>query len=269
MNAKISILMGIYNCAGTLAEAIDSILSQTYTNWELILCDDGSSDDTYAIAQDYQNRFPDKIILLKNEKNMGLNYTLNHCLEHATGEFIARMDGDDISLPHRFETELVALEAEPDLDVVSCSMIYFDDDGDFGGNTQVCTYPQKEMLVRGTVHCHAPCMVRTETMRKVNGYSVDPKLLRVEDWHLWIKIYAAGGKGKNLTEPLYKMRDDRNAAARRKFRYRINEAHVAAFAVKTLNLPKWKYIYVLRPILVGLLPGFVYRFLHKQKLRAK
>ncbi len=269
MNARISILMGIYNCASTLPEAIDSILAQTYTNWELILCDDGSNDDTYALAQSYQSRFPEKIILLKNEKNMGLNYTLNHCLEHATGTYIARMDGDDISLPHRFETEIAALEAEPDLDVVSCSMIHFDEDGDYGGSAQITTYPQKEMLVRGTVHCHAPCMVRTETMRKVGGYSVDPKLLRVEDWHLWLKIYAAGGKGKNLAEPLYKMRDDRNAASRRRFRYRIHEAYVAILAVKLLKLPKWKYIFALRPILVGLLPGFLYRFLHKQKLRAK
>lgn len=269
MEKKISVLMGIYNCADTLAEAIDSILAQTYTNWELILCDDGSSDDTYVIAQDYQNRFPDKIILLKNEKNMGLNYTLNHCLEYATGEFIARMDGDDISLPHRFATELAVLEAEPDLDIVSCSMIHFDEHGDYGKSTKNTAHPQKELLVHTTIHSHAPCMLKAETMRKVGGYSVDPKLLRVEDRHLWIKIYATGGKGKNLSEPLYKMRDDRNAANRRKFCYRLNEAYVAAFAVKTLKLPKWKYIYVLRPILVGLLPGFVYRFLHKQKLRAK
>ena len=112
-------------------------------------------------------------------------------------------------------------------------------------------------------------MLRAEMMRKVGGYSVDSKLLRVEDRHLWIKIYAAGGKGKNLAEPLYKMRDDRNAASRRKFRYRLNEAYVASLAVKLLKLPKWKYIFMLRPILVGLLPGFLYRFLHKQKLRTK
>ena len=66
MAAKISILMGIYNCAGTLAEAIDSILAQTCTDWELILCDDGSKDDTYAVAESYRARYPDKIILVKN-----------------------------------------------------------------------------------------------------------------------------------------------------------------------------------------------------------
>ena len=66
--ARISILMGIYNCAPTLAEAIDSILGQTYTDWELILCDDGSKDNTYQIAEQYKKQHPDKIILLKNEK---------------------------------------------------------------------------------------------------------------------------------------------------------------------------------------------------------
>ena len=77
---KISVLMGIYNCAETLGAAIESILAQTFTDWELILCDDGSSDDTYAVAEGYQQQYPEKIKLLKNEKNMGLNYTLNHSL---------------------------------------------------------------------------------------------------------------------------------------------------------------------------------------------
>lgn len=269
MAARISVLIGIYNCAETLPEAIDSVLEQTYSDWELILCDDGSTDDTYAVAENYRNRHPDKIILLKNEKNMGLNYTLNHCLKHASGEYIARMDGDDISLPTRFEKELAVLEENPTLAVVSCPMIYFDENGEFGRGGRVCEYPMKEMLVHGPVHCHAPCMVRGEVMRGVGGYSVDRKLLRVEDWHLWLKIYARGGQGRNLTEPLYMMRDDRNAASRRKFRYRLNEAHVSALAVNMLGLPKWKYIFVLRPILVGLLPGPVYRYLHKKKMNTK
>ena len=70
MNKKISVLMGIYNCADTLPETIDSILAQTYTNWELIMCDDGSKDDTLTIAQSYVEKFPQKIKVIQNEKNM-------------------------------------------------------------------------------------------------------------------------------------------------------------------------------------------------------
>lgn len=267
--ANISVIMGIYNCAATLPEAIDSLLAQTYTDWELIMCDDGSTDDTYAVAEEYHSRFGDKIVLLKNERNMGLNYTLNYCLEHAQGRYIARMDGDDVSLPERFAREVAALEAEPELAVVSCPMIYFDETGDYGAGSEGSEYPVASQLVHGPVHCHAPCMMRAEVMRSVGGYTVDKRLLRVEDWHLWLKIYAGGGRGKNLPEHLYKMRDDRNAASRRKFKYRLNEAHMAALAVKTLGLPKWKYVFVLRPILVGLLPGPVYRYLHKKKMQAR
>ena len=198
---------------------------------------------------------------------MGLNHTLNHCLQHATGEYIARMDGDDISLPERFEKELNFLQTHPEYAIVSCPMIYFDENGDFRTGGCACREPQPAMLVRGTVHCHAPCMVRAEAFQSVGGYSVDKKLLRVEDWHLWMKLYAAGYRGYNLNEPLYKMRDDRAAANRRKFKDRFNEVHVCCLVIKTFHLPFWNYIFALRPILVGLLPGPVYHFLHRRKLK--
>ena len=264
---KISILMGIYNCSATLPAAIDSILAQTYQNWELILCEDGSSDDTYAVAERYQKAYPHKIILLRNPQNMGLNYTLNRCLEQATGEYSARQDGDDVSLPERFAVELAALEADKSLAVVSCPMIYFDESGDWATGSVSSEYPSPEQLVRGTVHCHAPCMVRTEVMRAVGGYSVNKRLLRVEDWHLWLKVYAAGYRGRNLTQPLYKMRDDQNAASRRKFRYRLNECYVSISAIKALHLSPKNYVFALRPILVGLLPMPLYQWLHQKKLK--
>lgn len=263
---KISILMGIYNCGETLPEAIDSILKQTYQNWELILCDDGSADDTYAVAESYREQYPEKIILIRNDRNMGLNHTLNHCLQCATGEYVARMDGDDISLPERFEKELSCLEAHPEYAIVSCPMIYFDETGDWQVGRTRREEPTPEMLVHGTIHCHAPCMIRTEAIREVGGYSVDRKLLRVEDWHLWMKLYAAGYRGRNLTEPLYKMRDDQAAAGRRKLRYRFNEAYVSLLAIKTFKQPAWKCVYALRPVMVGLLPMPLYHHLHRKKL---
>ena len=266
MTKRISILMGIYNCAATLPEAIDSILAQTCTDWELILCDDGSTDNTYAVARDYQSRYPDQIKLLQNERNMGLNHTLNRCLAAAEGEFIARMDGDDISLPHRLETELAFLQSHPEYAIVSSRMIYFDENGDWGAGGIMTAIPEASQLVHGTIHCHAPCMVRREAMAQVGGYSEDKKLLRVEDWHLWMKLYAAGYRGYNLSEPLYKMRDDRAAYRRRKFRYRLNESYVSRLAVKTFHLPIWMNLYTLRPIIVGLLPSFIYNILHKKRL---
>lgn len=264
--AEISVIMGIYNCEATLDEAIQSILNQSFADWELILCDDGSEDHTLQIAQKYQRKYPEKIVVLKNERNLGLNETLNRCLSAATGEFIARMDGDDLCEPERFEEELRFLKENPEYAIVSTDMSYFDETGTWGRISHP-TFPQRKDFLIGSPFCHAPCMVRKEAYDAVGGYSVDKKLLRMEDYHLWIKMYAKGFKGHNIGKIMYKMRDDRNAYNRRKFKYRLNEAYVRLLAVKELKLPVYGVIYALRPILVGLLPKKIYDLLHKRYLK--
>lgn len=261
----ISVIMGIYNCEDTLREAIDCILNQTVKEWELILCDDGSTDRTYDIVKEYKNNYPEKIVVLRNETNRGLNYTLNRCLNKSQGKYIARMDGDDRCVPERFEKELEVFEKEPDIAIVSSDMEFFDENGCWGRVSHP-EYPERNDFVYGTPFCHAPCIVKREAYYKVRGYSVANWLLRVEDYHLWIKMYEAGYKGKNIHLPLYQMRDDRNAYARRKFKYRINEALVKLYAVKSLRLPIWKSVYAIKPILVGLMPAKLYDYLHKRRL---
>lgn len=262
---RISVIMGIYNCAPTLAEALDSLLAQTYQNFKVIMCDDGSTDETVEVAGKYVDLYPGKFMLIKNERNMGLNYTLNHCLEYADTEYIARMDGDDVSLPERFEKEIDYLDEHPDISIVSSPMIYFDENGDYkkggGGNR----YPDKNDFINGTPFCHAPCMVRSEAYMAVGGYSVDRRLLRVEDYHLWFKMYAKGYRGYILPEPLYKMRDDRNAAVRRTLRNRVNEYYVRKIGYRMLHIPWYRQLYMFRPLLIALLPDFIYNYLHRGK----
>ena len=262
--AQISVLMGIYNCAPTLSEALDSLLTQTCQDFKVIMCDDGSKDNTIEVAQSYVNKYPEKFLLIKNERNMGLNFTLNHCLDYADTEFCARMDGDDISLPHRFDLELEFLKNHPEYAIVSGPMIYFDETGEFRrgrGRGEVKPID----FIHGSPFCHAPCMIRTEAYKAVGGYTVDKKLLRVEDYHLWFKMYAKGYRGFMLPDPIYAMRDDRNATARRTFSKRLNVSRVMRWGFRQLNLPFWTQIYSLRPILVGLLPKGIYSYLHKCK----
>ncbi len=261
----VSVIMGAYNCADTIGEAIDCIVRQTFQNWELIIADDGSSDDTYEVVASYAKRYPEKIRLLKNETNRGLNYTLNRCLAQARGDLIARMDGDDICDPKRFEIEITALDENPDIDIVSTDMEFFDAQGTWG----VIRHPERpkpQDFIKESPFCHAPCMVRKSAYDAVGGYSEDPKTLRVEDYDLWIRMYAAGLRGMNIHLPLYAMRDDRNAYKRRKFIYRINEAYVKKTAIRKLGLPAVNYVLALRPVIVGLLPEAVYRRLHRKRL---
>ena len=260
--ARISVLMGIYNCAPYLQEALDSLYTQTCQDFKIILCEDGSSDDTYEVAKEYAKRH-DNIILIRNEKNMGLNYTLNRCLELADTEYCARMDGDDVSLPTRFEKEVRFLDEHPEYAIVTTPMKYFDEEGIFrvgkGGRE-----PKLTDFPKASPFCHAPCMVRREAYESVGGYSVSERLLRVEDYHLWIKMYAKGFRGYTLDEPLYMMRDDRNAYRRRTLKGRINEAYVKHLACKMLNLPFYYHIYCLRPLLLAVTPEWIYNILHKR-----
>lgn len=256
--------MGIYNCGSTLVEALDSLYAQTCQDFKIVLCEDGSSDDTYEVARQYAARH-DNITLLRNERNMGLNITLNRCLALADTEYVARMDGDDISLPERFEKEINFLDAHPEYAVVSCPMKYFDKDGIHRVNTSAYTNPTKMNLIYGSPFCHAPCMARTAAFKAVGGYSEAKRYLRVEDYNLWTKLYAAGYKGSNLQEPLYMMRDDRNAARRRTLRARWNSTLSKFEAYYRLGIPLKYYPKALYPLMIGLLPNSLYVYLRKRK----
>lgn len=260
--------MGIYNCASTLCEAIDSILGQTFTDWQLVLCDDGSSDETYQLASMYQKQYPEQIILLKNPKNMGLNYTLNRCLAHSEGKYIARMDGDDISLPTRLEEEANFLDLHPEYAIVSTPMIFFDENGDWGKCSCIEKPCKQDFIKHSPVHCHAPCMIRREAYLHVGGYTEDNRMLRFEDVNLWYKLYAHGYLGYNLDTPLYKMRDDRAAVSRRGLRSRMNGVYVTYVGFKLFHFPWYLYSYVvldfLKHFIKGVIPKRLYLKFHKR-----
>ena len=267
MKGKISVLMGVYNCAETLIGAVQSIQNQTYPNWELILCDDGSSDETFDLCRRMAQE-DSRIILLKNERNLGLNKTLNRCLSAATGEFVARMDGDDESLPQRFEQQIAFLTAHPEFQIVSSPMILFDETGEWG-QTHVPEFPRAEDIVAGTAINHAPVMVRKTALDTVGGYSEEKHTLRVEDVDLWIRLYGAGFRCHNIQQPLYRMRNDRNALARRKYRYRINSVRVRLRGCKQLSLGPKSCLKALKPMLHGLVPAKIRSKIRKIQGKSK
>ena len=266
MKKKISILMGIYNCADTLEQAVASIQKQTYTNWELILCEDGSCDNTFEVAQALAEK-DSRIILLRNEKNVGLNATLNRCLAAATGEYIARMDGDDDCLPERFEKQIGFLENHPEYQIVSSAMVLFDETGEWGQVT--CPeYPQPEDTVGKTAFCHAAVMLKKDAMDAVGGYTEGPRMLRVEDVNLWIKLYTAGYRGYNIQKPLYRMRNDQNALNRRKYIYRVNSVYVRLQGCWMLKLGPRSYLKACVPMINGLVPAKLRQWIRKQQRKS-
>lgn len=262
-NEKISVLMGIYNCKTTLEQAVESIKKQTYTNWELIICDDGSTDGTLELAKRIQ-KTDERIIVLSNEKNYGLNKTLNNCLSNAHGKYIARMDGDDDCSPDRFAIQIDFLEKHQEYAIVSSPMILFDEQGEWG-ETKAIEKPTASDVVCGNPICHAPVMMRKECMDRVHGYTEDKKMLRVEDVNLWIKLYAAGYKCYNLQVPLYRMRNDKNALSRRKYKYRINSTYVRLLGCRLLRLGPGCYLKAFSPMVIGLIPAWLRNRIRRMK----
>lgn len=234
---SISVIMGIYNCADTLPQAIDSILAQTYSNWELILCDDCSTDDTYAVAKRYAEKYPQKIKLLKNSENSRLAYTLNHCLAAASGELIARMDGDDYCAPDRFEKQVRFLREHPEYDLVGTSMRRFS-----GGELHDVVYKPEQVdkySMRSIVPFnHATILTYRAVYDRLNGYTVSERTKRAQDYDLWFRFFHAGFRGCNLREPLYFVREDMNAIRRRTFRVRWNAYKTTRIGFRLLGFPR-------------------------------
>ncbi len=235
---KISVIMGIFNCAGTLSAAIDSILAQTYSNWELIMCDDASTDNTYDIAKAYQEKYPDKIILVRNDVNSKLAFSLNHCLKFATGKYIARMDGDDMSAPERFETQLSFLKSHPGVDLVGTAMKRFDGDK-FADVVKGIDNPDKYTLRKHVPFNHATIMTYKYVYDALEGYTVSERTILAQDYDLWFRFYYAGFTGVNLSEVLYFVRENLSAIKRRTFKSRWNSFKTTKFGFKLLNYPKW------------------------------
>lgn len=270
---KVSVIMGVYNCGSTVAEAIDSILSQTYTDWEMIICDDASTDNTYEIVRSYVDKYPNKIILLKNENNVGLNITLNNCIAQAQGEYLARMDADDISLPTRFEKEVKFLDTHSDFALVSSSYILFDEEKEWGHDNAKKAPTKQDFINNITCFCHPATMMRRSAMLDVGCYSIERVFLRYEDCNLWHKMYGKGYKGYNIQEYLYKYRENAETLARRTLKHRINGAKVKYIGFKLMDIPK-KYYYAIvirfaKDLILGIVPRRVYTFLHKSRIEKK
>ena len=253
IKSLVSVIMPVYNCETTVGEAIESILQQTYSNIQLVICDDCSTDKTYQIVKSYKEQFPDKIILLQNKENQKMHSSLNHCLQYAEGEFIARMDGDDISADSRIEKQVLFLRSHPDIDEVGCGYFRFDEDGEFGRVMSPALHDRKQMRF-GVPSCHACIMMRKKVYDTIKGYKVCKRTERCEDLDMWFRFYAAGFRGANLQEYLYKVRDNRTALKRRKFRYDVDAVRTNLIGYKLLNYPLYLYPLAFRQIVSHMIP---------------
>lgn len=251
---KVSVIMGVYNTGKKeiLEKAINSILNQTFKDFEFIICDDGSTDDTLKLIQEICKN-DNRVIIIKNEKNMGLAYTLNKCLEIAKGEYIARMDADDESLLNRFEKQVEILEQNSDIGVVNCNINVFDNEGIYGERIYNENITKKDFLLNNPI-VHPAVMVRKKAYDLVKNYRDINITYRNEDYDLFMRMQINNIKMYTIQDKLFNFREDKNSYGRRKYRYRINEYKVKLENFKKMGfIPKY-YLYCLKPLIVGIIP---------------
>lgn len=251
---KVSVIMGAYNVAALdiFPQAVESILFQTFRELELIICDDGSTDDTWQYLEEFARR-DNRIRLIRNRQNEGLAASLNRCIALAQGMFIARQDADDLSVPTRLEKQIAFLERHPEIDFVGSNCDLFDGGG-IWRNRRFPERPGSKDFLFTLPFIHGSLVFRREALCT---YKVSRKTLRTEDYELLMRLYAQGKQGANLPERLYLFQEDRAARKRRKFRYRIDEARVKWDGFRELGLMPGALPYVIKPIIVGMIPQTV------------
>ena len=259
--------MGMYNTPTKeiLAKSLNSILNQTFNDFELIICNDGSKNDCIMWAKEICKNDV-RVRFIENEKNMGLAYTLNHCLKEAKGEYIARMDDDDESHLDRFEKQVEFLDRHPDIGLVACNMNLFDDKRGIWGLRTYNEYVKAESFLYRVAVAHPTIMARREAYDLVGGYRDIPKTLRVEDYDCFMRMFARGVKMYNFQEPLLNYREDSNCAKKKKYKYRFNEIYVRKNGFKELKILSLKnYLYVYKPLIAGLIPQKIIKKFQKNK----
>jgi len=260
--SKVSVIMSTKNGEQYIEDALNSLLTQTIENLQIIVVDDGSTDNTLNILNQYKSKC--HLVILHNSRSMGLAYSLNLALKYADGEYVARMDDDDISLPERLRKEKLFLQNNTEYDFVGSGAAMFDENGVFG-KWQPKTKISLKELFKGTVYIHPTVMFRTKALKAVEGYSTALEMNRIEDWNLWLNLYFNGFKGYNIPEVLFKYRETSGSFKKRNFKRRINQFAMLKFWRKKMKLKGIYRIIPYIPLIKGIVPQKLIQIYHKHK----
>lgn len=203
---RVSIIIPTYNCERFLVRAVDTALAQSYTDHEIIVVDDGSTDGTAELITQYEGR-----IRYYRQLNRGVSAARNLALEYSTGEFIAYLDADDMWYPHKLETQIAFLDSHKECGFVHTEVSVIDEDDKilhvcFNQETQR-SVPQGNCLTALLSRCHIQTltvMERRQCLDRIGGF--DERLPIAQDYHHWIKVVGGGYAIGYIAEPLGKYR---------------------------------------------------------------
>jgi len=237
---KLSIVTCIYNTEKYLKESLDSIFSQTFRDFELILINDASTDNTGKIIQTYEH-YPE-VTVLQNQYNEGVPYSRNRGLLQAAGEYVAIHDADDISLSYRLQKQVMFLDSNPNITVVGGHAIRISDQGKVLGSM---SYPPAHTMDAFRVITRfklnpiidPSCMFRKKEVLDIGAYRMNEELRTVQDFDLWCRMLTKGHLLYNFQEPLIKYRINPQGVTRLKKQEQVQATDTVWAAFKKRNFP--------------------------------
>lgn len=260
----ISVAMGtLYTREGLelLQRSIESILNQTFEDFEFLICDDGSSNEAKQLIDKYAKRDA-RIILIRCGNKIDLASKLNICARTAKGKYVARMDDDDYSVSERFQKQVRMLENNKDISFVG-SNVFLNRGGKICGERILPENPTVEDFYMAQPFIHPTLMFRKEALIGIGGYSEGKYQVLCEDYDLLLRLYARGYIGMNLQENLLEYTIPMTVKGNRKMYHRANETVTRFERFKELGKLPRAFPYVLKPLAVGLIPEALLKALKK------
>ena len=201
--SRVSVALPVHNASATLAETLDSLVQQTLQDFEVVLLDDASSDDSVAIASRYQDRL--QLRLLRAEQNLGISGARNRLLAEIDADYIAILDHDDLCHPERLQRQRDFLDSHADIDIVGSTVAYFSQRSDLPQGLKLLRHPAgdaaiKTRLLLNTAMVHPSAMARRSFFADCGGYQAE--FSPAEDYALWCRAALLGKRFANLDEPL-------------------------------------------------------------------
>lgn len=260
-NPKISVIMSVYNGEKYLREAIESILNQTFTDFEFLIVNDGSTDKTSEILKEYSQR-DNKIKIINNSENIGLTRSLNKAIKLSKGKYIARIDANDISLPKRLEAQFNFMEKNPHVGLVSSYTQFIDEeDNPLDRINRPAIEMNPRRLFFDSQICHSSIMIRKKILDRIGNY--DEKFLYSQDSDLTFRIFRIA-KIAVVPEVLILWREQKSSISTKKRLAQIKYGSTArARAIHSNLYPKYYYLFLPLFFIKPFIPAFIKRFLRK------
>ncbi len=207
---KISVLISVFNGEKTINKSIESILDQTYNNFEILLMNDGSTDNTENILKEYADKFS-HISYFENKKNMGLTFSLNFLIKKSNGTYLARQDADDISYRNRFQMQISTI-LKNNLDFCTSRALIK------GTNKKIPGFsyflPYQYLIKYKNPFIHGSLMIKKEVMNEIGSYNT--KFKYAQDYKLFFDLIKKNYNFKTINEPLYELNMSNNISTNKK-----------------------------------------------------